>query len=80
MNRKLKTDIQYEFNGYAGHVFQLLTENKSDEVIAGYLVQVVTERMCPKARTSDMAATVQALRRVARPDQSLSWIGTISLQ
>jgi hypothetical protein len=63
---------QDECNGYVGHVFPLLTENKSDEVIAGYLVRVLTERMGLKAKTSDMAVTVQALRRIALPDQSLT--------
>jgi hypothetical protein len=72
MNRKLKTNIPDEHNGYVGHLFQMWTENKSDEVIAGDLVQVITERMCLKAKTSDMAATVQALRRIALPDQSLT--------
>jgi hypothetical protein len=61
---------QDEYDGYLGHVFQLLAEHKSDEVIARYLLQVVTERMGLNAKKSDMAATVQALRRIALPDQS----------
>jgi hypothetical protein len=63
---------QDEYDGYVGHVYQLLTEHKSDEVIAGYLLQVVTERMGLKAKTSDMAATVQALRGIALPGRSLT--------
>jgi hypothetical protein len=62
---KDELNAQDEYDDYLGHIFELLTQQKSDEAIADYLFSVVKERMgLTGAKRQDMLPTVRALRSI----------------
>jgi hypothetical protein len=64
---KDEPNAQDEYDGYMGNVYELLVSGASDERIAQYLSQIVTEQMELPAKLGDMAGTVAALRRIQLP-------------
>jgi len=56
---------QDEYDMYLGEVFELLTQQKSDNQIADYLIWVVNERMgLGQAKKQQMMETIHALRNI----------------
>ena len=67
---KDELNAQDEYDGYLGGVYELLLSGASDESIEDYLWRIVTERMELRAKTSDMANTVKALRQIPLPQNT----------
>ena len=62
---KDEPQAQDEYDDYLGQIFELLTQQKSDDAIADYLIWVVNERMrLTGAKRQDMLPTVRALHRI----------------
>jgi hypothetical protein len=61
---KEEPNVQDEYDGYLGGVYELLVSGASDDSIEDYLWRIVTERMELTAKKSDMANTVKALRQI----------------
>jgi hypothetical protein len=62
---KDEPNAQDEYDSYLGPIFSLLTQRKSDEEIADYLVLLVNENMgLGGAKKEHMFATIHALRKI----------------
>jgi hypothetical protein len=62
---KDEPNAQDEYDCYLGPIFGLLTQGKSDEEIADYLVSVESETMGLGTTTRQhMSATIRALREI----------------
>jgi hypothetical protein len=60
-----------EYDGYIGRLYELLTTNGSEAEVTEYLYWAVHEHMgLDRATKQDMAATVDALRRISLPVDS----------
>lgn len=58
-------EAQDEYDQYVGHVFTLLTQHKSDDLILDYLTKVVNDNMrLGPADKQEMLPTMQALRAI----------------
>jgi hypothetical protein len=61
-----------EYDGYLGHIFSLLTQDESDEVLRSYLSDVEQNRM-------GLTITEESRRRLDRAIESLlSWRSVLS--
>jgi hypothetical protein len=62
---KDEPNAQDEYDGYIGRLYELLTSNGSDAELTEYLYWAVHDNMgLDRATRSDMAATVDALRKI----------------
>ncbi len=68
---KDEPNAQDEYDGYIGRLYELLTSNASDAELTEYLYWAVHDHMgLDRATRPDMAATVDALRRIPLPVDS----------
>jgi hypothetical protein len=68
---KDEPNAQDEYDGYIGRLYELLTSNGSDAELTEYLYWAVHDHMgFDRATRPDMAATVDALRKIALPVDS----------
>ena len=66
---KGESKAQDEYDMYLGHIFELITQQKSDDEIADYLIWAVNENMgLGQAKKQHMLETVRALRKIPLPE------------
>ncbi len=64
-------NAQDEYDGYIGGLYELLIRKVSDNELVEYLYLIVYDRMGLNASRSDMASTVEALRKIVLPTESM---------
>jgi hypothetical protein len=63
-------DAQDEYDGYIGRIYELLVSKSSDAELIDYLYCAQHDHMGLNADRSDLASTVEALRRIQLPVDS----------
>jgi hypothetical protein len=66
---KDERNAQDEYDGYAGPIFQLLSNGATDEQLNDRLLYFVNDRMGLSATSDAMLPTIRALREIEFPKQ-----------